>query len=323
MKKIINYIANGQGIGLKYLALLALVLGIICGVATKMITTDAIPYAQQVADQLLPIKVIGGQIVEPEDTYKVVHIRYSDDDNFYPVPIVLDTTSDVLDINLLEQGVYITKSFLYLINENEARTYKLDGDFELEQKDYTDAFTSFINWTAFSVAIFVFAGLFVFYFLMTLLYSAVAAIIAALTKVNLDFNKKMRLSMVAFVTTLILSGILKFITGLNVGMWASVIVVVALQFYLIHLLKGFELPDASGVQTPQLPQDVVVKSSKESTSSAPKTVSRAKKKTVAQKKNVAAKTTKSSKKAASKSKAKGEVASEVVPAKKKGRKPKA
>ena len=137
MKKIISYIAQGQGIGLKYLALLALILGILGGIGTKVIATDGIPLAQQVADQLLPIKVENGQIVEPQETYKVVHLRFGEDENTYPIPIVLDTTSDMLDINLLDQGAYITRSYLYMINEHEARTYKLDGDFELIQKDYT------------------------------------------------------------------------------------------------------------------------------------------------------------------------------------------
>ena len=157
MKKIISYIAQGQGIGLKYLALLALILGILGGIGTKVIATDGIPLAQQVADQLLPIKVENGQIVEPQETYKVVHLRFGGDENAYPIPIVLDTTSDMLDINLLDQGAYITRSYLYMINEHEARTYKLDGDFELIQKDYTPEFTSFINWTAFLVGVFVFA----------------------------------------------------------------------------------------------------------------------------------------------------------------------
>ncbi len=35
MKKIIGYIAGGQGLGVKYLALLSLVLGIIVGAAVK------------------------------------------------------------------------------------------------------------------------------------------------------------------------------------------------------------------------------------------------------------------------------------------------
>ena len=65
MKKIINYIAGGQGLGIKFIALLALLLSIVFGATVKVMGSDAVPYAQQIADQMLPIKVVNGQIVEP------------------------------------------------------------------------------------------------------------------------------------------------------------------------------------------------------------------------------------------------------------------
>lgn len=90
--------------------------------------SDAVPYAQQIADQMLPIKVVNGQIVEPADTYKVVHLRFNEDSDPYPIPLVLDTTSDVLDINMLDPGIYVTRSNIYFAKEHEVRTYKLAND---------------------------------------------------------------------------------------------------------------------------------------------------------------------------------------------------
>lgn len=113
MKKIINYIAGGQGLGIKFTALLALLLSIVFGATVKVMGSDAVPYAQQIADQMLPIKVVNGQIVEPADTYKVVHLRFNEDSDPYPIPLVLDTTSDVLDINMLDPGIYVTRSNIY------------------------------------------------------------------------------------------------------------------------------------------------------------------------------------------------------------------
>ena len=90
MKKIINYIAGGQGLGIKFTALLALLLSIVFGATVKVMGSDAVPYAQQIADQMLPIKVVNGQIVEPADTYKVVHLRFNEDSD--PYPCLLYTT---------------------------------------------------------------------------------------------------------------------------------------------------------------------------------------------------------------------------------------
>ena len=87
MKKIINYIAGGQGLGIKFTALLALLLSIVFGATVKVMGNDAVPYAQQIADQMLPIKVVNGQIVEPADTYKVVHLRFNEDSDPYPIPV--------------------------------------------------------------------------------------------------------------------------------------------------------------------------------------------------------------------------------------------
>ena len=323
MKKIISYIAQGQGIGLKYLALLALILGILGGIGTKVIATDGIPLAQQVADQLLPIKVENGQIVEPQETYKVVHLRFGEDENTYPIPIVLDTTSDMLDINLLDQGAYITRSYLYMINEHEARTYKLDGDFELIQKDYTPEFTSFINWTAFLVGVFVFAGLFVFYFLTALVFSFIAGLIAASKKICLDFNTKMRLSSVALITCVLVFWVLRLVGDINVNMWFAAIIIIALQIYFIRCLMEQTTTSAEiKSEETEVAKEKIVSETKEKTT-AKRGRKPAQKKEDAQTKTSTAKSTKAPKKTASRAKAKEDVADEPKPQKKRGRKPKA
>ena len=323
MKKIISYIAQGRGIGLKYLALLALILGILGGIGTKVIATDGIPLAQQVADQLLPIKVINGQIVEPQETYKVVHLRFGANEDAYPIPIVLDTTSDMLDINLLDQGAYITRSYLYMINEHEARTYKLDGDFELIQKDYTAEFTSFINWTAFLVGVFIFAGLFVFYFLMALFFSFVAGLIAASKKISLDFNAKMRLSSVALIACVLLFWVLRLAANVNVNIWLAAVVMIALQIYFVRCLMGQAATpsvDNNAPKSTEAKEEIV----SEKTEKTPVKRGRkpAQKKEDAQTKTSTAKSTKAPKKTASRAKAKEDVADEPKPQKKRGRKPK-
>ena len=186
MKKIINYIAGGQGLGIKFTALLALLLSIVFGATVKVMGSDAVPYAQQIADQMLPIKVVNGQIVEPADTYKVVHLRFNEDSDPYPIPLVLDTTSDVLDINMLDPGIYVTRSNIYFAKEHEVRTYKLANDnFELPRSDYTGFFRSVLNWTAVFVFVFAFAAMFLLYFVLCLFYSVCAVPLAAILGLSL------------------------------------------------------------------------------------------------------------------------------------------
>lgn len=236
MKKIINYIANGQGLGVKYLLLLALILGIIFGIFIKVVGTDGIPYAQQISDQLLPIKVVDGKIVDPVDTYKVVHLQFNADSNPYPIPLVLDTTSDELDINSLDPGAYITRSNIYVVKDHEVRTYKLNGSLELPREDYTGFFKSVLNWTAFGVAVFAFAGLFILYFILALIYSVCAIPVAALVSKKTDFDMRMRLSSLALITVYIISWGLRFAFGLNVNMWLFFVVVIAVQAFLLRKL---------------------------------------------------------------------------------------
>lgn len=234
MKKIINYIAGGQGLGIKFIALLALLLSFVFGATVKVMGSDAVPYAQQIADQMLPIKVVNGQIVEPADTYKVVHLRFNEDSDPYPIPLVLDTTSDVLDINMLDPGIYVTRSNIYFAKEHEVRTYKLANDnFELPRSDYTGFFWSVLNWTAVFVFVFAFAAMFLLYFVLCLFYSVCAVPLAAILGKKTDFDSRMRLSTVAFIAVYAVFWALRLITGLNVNIWLFFIVVIAAQAFLL------------------------------------------------------------------------------------------
>ncbi len=236
MKKIIGYIAGGQGLGVKYLMLLSLILGIIVGAAAKIYGQKGVPYAQQIADQMLPIKVVDGKIVEPQETYKVVHLRFDESSAPYPIPLVLDTTTDNLDTNTLDPGVYFTRKNIYLAKDREVRTYNLEGSFDLPQDDYTGFFNSVVNWTAIIVALGALVGLFVFYFVLTLIYSVCAIPLAGLASKKIDFDGRMRLSTLALIAAYVVSWILLFTAGLSLNTFVFFVLVVALQGFLIYKL---------------------------------------------------------------------------------------
>ena len=71
MNRIKNYILNGQGLGIKYLAALAILASLVFAIFVRVEGAQYIPYAQEVADQMLPIKIVDGQIVQPLNTFKM------------------------------------------------------------------------------------------------------------------------------------------------------------------------------------------------------------------------------------------------------------
>ena len=62
MKNIINYIKFGRGIGARWLFLYAIIVAIVLGISVKTVGYYATPTLQNVADQLLPIKVENGVV---------------------------------------------------------------------------------------------------------------------------------------------------------------------------------------------------------------------------------------------------------------------
>ena len=240
MNKILNYIQNGRGLGLKVLLILTLIISVYVSVTVKTGGTDLIPYAQQIADQMLPVKVENGVIVNPVNTVRTATLG----DSGFRLPFILDTTTDTLDTSKLSQGVYISRTTLYTVNNNEVRIKKLQGSFDLPQQDYTDFFNSVLNWVAVISFIIVMVFGFLSYFITCLIYSWCAVLIAKLTKNSYSFDQRMRLSVVCFVATEIIFIPLSFLT-INSKM-LFFIIVIALQGFL---LSNLPLSEAQTAET--------------------------------------------------------------------------
>lgn len=199
-----NYITNGQGLGIRFLLLLSVAVAIVVSVYTKIIGSAGVPYAQQVAEQVLPIKVEDGTVVQPENTIKNINVFNDLDldtnDNF---SVVVNTTVDSLNINDLDYGVYLTRKALYIVSPNETKVQKLEGNFYVPMDDYTSLFNKFVNWMLIIVFPFALTFSFIIYFLLTIFYSTCAIAICALMNKKFDFDFRMRMSTVAFITTYI------------------------------------------------------------------------------------------------------------------------
>lgn len=249
MKKILNYIANAQGLGIKFLLLYSLVLGLIFALFIRIQGPQFIPYAQSLADQMLPIKIENGVVIKPVDTVKKA--RLSIGDKSLDLPLVIDTTVDTLDASHLRDGVYMTRTAIYSVNRNQVRINQLQGNIDLPRADYTDAFKTFLNWSAVLFLIFGSAGIFVFFFILSIFYAFCTSILNYFMKKKFTFDLRMRSSVISLITTYILFFILDLI-GVSSGWLGFFLIVMLLQYFLLRNIPSDQLsPVAETSETEQ------------------------------------------------------------------------
>lgn len=237
MQKVWNYIIDGKGMGLKYLSAFALLSALIISVILKIGGDLLVPYAQDVAEQMLPIRIENGIVVEPYNTLKTAKIRLDDSSDKFTLPLVIDTRYDTLDTNGLQQGVYMTRTTLYTVNNNEVRVVKLKDNMYLPQGDYTAAFKSFLNWGIVLFFVFATAMLFFLYFILSLFYAVCAIAVAAVAGRRYEFDQRMRLSALSLIAAYIIFWPLDF-AGFGMGRFAFFLVVLIIQGLVIYKLPA-------------------------------------------------------------------------------------
>lgn len=249
MKKILNYIATGQGLGIKFLILFTAIVALIFSIYIRFAGADLIPYAQDIADQMLPIKVVNGVVVEPAETVKIAHLNLGDGLAPMALPLVINTTVDNLDITALDQGAYLTRKAFYVINQNDTRIYPLQGSFELPQGDYRDDFKSGLTWAAVAFFIFGSFGIFVFYFILSIFYAACSYAVSAIASKKFDFDLRMRMSVLCLISAYIFFTLLGWM-GIESGRLVFFIIVIGMQGFIISKLPSIV---ASPVSIPLAP----------------------------------------------------------------------
>lgn len=217
MNNILNYINQGKGFGTKYLLIFAFIISIVSAISMKIYSGSIIPELQSITDQLLPIRVENGVIVEPKDTFKVIESSFGEEgqegqETQKNLKIILNTNVDEMNLSdLPNPSFYLTRKMFYGINNQEIRSIKLSGNSYLPQGDYTDLFKKIFTWTCVISVPFMFVILFAFYFIMAMFYSLFTYIIARSFKKNMEYDQRMRLSTTSFITTSSIFWILSFV----------------------------------------------------------------------------------------------------------------
>lgn len=249
MQKLFNYLRLGQGIGAKFLFVWAVIMSIFIAIYIRVAGAEGIPYVQSVADEMLPIRIENGIVVEPADTYKQARLKLDDYSDTVNLPIVIDTRSNTLDADSLRDGIYLSRTTLYTVNNNQVRITKLGGDFSLPRADYREDLKTLLNWTAVITGIFCIAILFLFYFILTLFYAWCLIAVAKFAKKSLDFDSRMRISSVSIVATYILFVPLNML-NLGSSRLLFFIVVIVLQALFVSRLPDNLVHDTPSITEP-------------------------------------------------------------------------
>lgn len=237
MQKIFNYIIKGQGLGIKYIMLASVIISFIFSLFVRINGAELVPYANDIVNQMLPLKIENGVVVEPKNTIRVAHLNSGEVS--VPLPIVLDTTIDTLNTTQAERGFYLTRTAFYVVNDNEVRMHPLDEDVDLVQDDYTNDIKSVLTWTA--VSLFFIGVLFIFvsYFIAAIFYALCAQLLEFFFHKKYNFDIRMRLSVICFLAIYILYFLLS-LCGVESGKLVFFITTIILQSTVIYKLPKIQ-----------------------------------------------------------------------------------
>ena len=194
MEKIANYIKNGKGNGLMFLLAAAVLVSILFVLMIKDIYAEVKPRVLLVAEDILPINVQNGEIVDPVGEYKELELKLDNkgEDSFR---IVLDTKDENAEVPSNKLGLYITKHMLYLITPNEVkRVSYTDGFFDMSK--FTEMMNQAIGIFSLILSIVSVGVLFVVFLIKAVIVGSVGRLIFKTKKIDVssDFSLVMRAS---------------------------------------------------------------------------------------------------------------------------------
>ena len=246
MNKIYAYILRGSGVGAFLLFAMAFLASLYYMYPVRSVLVDSIPYMQDVADQLLPVKIENGRIVEPVDTYREVKLFADDDLNDdasndmspFSYRLVLDTRADELDAYHFSDGIYVSRQYIYMVANKNVERQSLEGTYEIEKKDYSDVFEDIVQWASWGYFFILLLSVFMGYFVLTIILSFLSALALHIYGRSLSFDVKMRMTSVIFVAVQILY-ILLTSCGISMTWWLwSCLLVIFGQILLVKKLPA-------------------------------------------------------------------------------------
>ncbi|MBR4927253.1 MAG: hypothetical protein IKY98_02890 [Alphaproteobacteria bacterium] len=112
MIKILNYISNGRGAGLRWFLLYTMTICLLSVVLIGKIFTNILikePVLQEFIGRMPTLKIENGQLVEPADTFEVISIAKG-----LPYSVTINTTDNIPVHLNMDGGFYLTKETAYV-----------------------------------------------------------------------------------------------------------------------------------------------------------------------------------------------------------------
>ena len=192
MQKLVNYILNGKGFGLRWLFLFSVILSLILSVLIKYYGNEFVPSLQEAAQQILPIKVVDGKMVTPDGIDKTIQMKLSENLPEVSFPFYVRTTVDSLEVKNLQPGIYMTKTAVYTVNNDKVEVRELSGSFEIPQGDYTDTFKNIITYAAVFCGLIMVPFFFILFLLLALIFTLTALGLLKMFEKQAEFDFRMR-----------------------------------------------------------------------------------------------------------------------------------
>lgn len=229
MQKLTNYIFNGRGLGFLWLFIFTFISAAVISIKLQKLSDSLIPSLQAAADQILPIKIEHGKIITPDNTFKTVHIKLSENFPEIQIPFVINTTIDTINPAQLPEGLYLTKTAFYTVSPKQTKITAFNDSLDIPQGDYTDIFRKFAFYIISFVFIFLIIAFFIGVTVLSLFYTLTALLLATLMQRQTNFDFRMRLSSSAVIFAYTLSLILSVFGSSVSG---------TILFLLILILQG-------------------------------------------------------------------------------------
>ena len=237
MKKIVDYILSGKGIGFKWLLCFSVIVSIFFGLIIKNVGNSLVPSIQEVADQILPVKVEDGHIVTPDGIDKQLKLQVSENLPEFQIPFSIRTDVDALEEKDLQPGIYLTRTALYNVVNGEMEVKEIRGSFEIPKGDYSDLLKTTMTYVALISVAFSVLVCFVSFTILALFCSVTAHILLKIFKKQADFSFRMRLSTCAIILMYFLKYLAE-LSGTSVGL--SFVLVLIILFQALFIYRGVD-----------------------------------------------------------------------------------
>lgn len=242
MKKIVDYVLNGKGIGFKWLLCFSVIVSIFFGFLIKNMGNRMVPSIQEAAEQILPVKIEEGRIVTPDGLDKQLKIRVSEDLPEFQIPFSIRTDVDTLEEKDLQPGIYLTRTALYNVVDGKIEVREIKGSLEIPQGDYSDFLKTTMTYIALASATLSVFVYFVSFAVLALFCSVTAHILLKIFKKQADFSFRMRLSTCAIILMFFLKYLAQF-SGTIVNF--SFVLILIILFQALFIYRGVEKEKSS------------------------------------------------------------------------------